>query len=466
MKTEILFGCTMRLRWVSVAVIIVGLAAFSSSILHLCTQPWTQDEGFYLLAARLFRKGLIPVRDFPFQQLPLSAVFISGWQLFLPDSVVSVRLFMWLASILVVLGIFRILKEHAWEHSVLCGSLLFLHPLTRDYLWIAKPVAIATAAALWGVIFSEAGSYLRSGMLLGIGMNTRLLFGAAALVPFLQSLRRKKSLVFLFGMLIPSVLTLWILSKHTDAALFSWVRYHEIKTQLSNSQGGISHVARAFAVAFSTPASWALGALIPFARGFALRWLLIAVLVTLPALRLVPIYDEYFLPFLTFAVLALFVSGGKRRLFLPASLAASCVLLGLSAPSIVHDLRTLQGHLTEEPPNSLRSVDAVGRAIAARTAYNDPVLSWWNGYLVAARRDPIPGLVAGVAVEEMRGKLSPSQHERYHITSEADVLRWVVEKRAKLAVVGLATPKGFEALLQKYYKMVEEVAGARLYVPK
>lgn len=471
-------------RWnLSIASVLLG--AFW--LLHSWWIPWSQDEGLYLLASQQLSRGWILYKDFAFQQMPLYPFLLQGWQVIFGHGLHSGRLFSFLWVILLGFAFWIVCRKRGMppEMGLACFVLLLIHPLGWRYLPLVKPHALSLACAGLGWIFLEETSdnstrernlvHLGSGFLIGTALNTRLLFAPFALIALIFYIRTLRGIaLYILGLGLTSVLSIYFLIRYPDQTLFNWFGYHQLRGSLAtwHQWGAQIH---SFFGAFSY---WQWGplfllALLGTAVAFherssckaSMRYLVAATIIALPAFRLVPLYDEYFLPFLFFFLIAVFALAERHSVIRWVTLASVAIGFLALTPDIAADIRTALGPPDRELMNGVRAVARVAAAIRHYSEPDTPILAWWNGYVVSSERDPFPKVTEGLGVIKMAGKLSKEQSNTYRVATIEEIQEGIRACRAPLVVTGLATPSGFIEILEANYEKLETVEGAGIYRP-
>jgi hypothetical protein len=434
------------------------------------------DEGVYAYASRLALHGHVPYRDFFYEQMPLLPFVYGAWIGVLGESWYAIRSLSALAAVAVGALLFAHVERRAGRLPALAALALYaLSGLVFGYFSIVKTFALASLFLLGAFVLVERRlrpRWLAAGLLLGLAVDTRLVF-AAAIPAFAVLAARRRGLSALAGGLalglVPSAVFL-ALSPH--AFVFDNLRYHGEKTshglvgepvqkaRTAANLVGLGSADHALGLQFAlllagaAAALWLLRRRLPFAAAVGASLGIASFLPT-------PTYVQYFcvvVPYLVLTVVELAASRAGA-IALAAGLA---VYAGAGAVAFAHDVRT-------EPllKPSVRSVERVSDALQSRTHPGEEVLSGWPGYLFGTHADAVPGYTNQFA-PAAAAKVSPREAARVHVLSEQEIER-LIERRVPRLVVErnwVTSPPVADwdaALKAGRYRLVGTVETARIF---
>ncbi|HEX6702725.1 MAG TPA: hypothetical protein VF101_18505, partial [Gaiellaceae bacterium] len=190
------------------------------------------DEGVYAYAARLVRHGHVPYRDFFYEQMPLLPYVYGGWTAAAGESWYAVRILSTLLACAVgaVLYVHVLRRHRSRAIAVLALGLYAFSALVLGYFSIVKTFALASLLLLVALVVVERASprWLLAGLLVGLAVDTRLVFAAA--VPAFAFAARRRFLRFAAGLAAGLVPSLVLLALASHQFVFDNLRYHGEKT--------------------------------------------------------------------------------------------------------------------------------------------------------------------------------------------------------------------------------------------
>jgi hypothetical protein len=429
------------------------------------------DEGVYAYASRLALHGHVPYRDFFYEQMPLLPYVYGAWIGVFGESWYAARSLSALAAAATGALLYLHVERRLGPWPALAATCLYaLSGLVFGYFTIVKTFALASLFLFGAFVLVEARRprWLAAGLLVGLAVDTRLVFAAAIPAFAVLAVRRRAVSPFGGGLaagLVPSVVFL-ALSPH--AFVFDNLRYHGEKTshgligepvqklRIAGNLVGFGSADHALGVQFalllvaSTAALWLL-------RGrFAVA---LAVSLGVASFLPTPTYVQYFCVVVPYLVL------------LAVELAARwprVALVGLSAyaaagaVALAHDVQT-----SPLLKPSIRSVERVSGAVEARTRPGETVLAGWPGYLFGTHAQAVSGYTNQFA-PVAAAKVSPREAARVHVLSEP-AIEALIRRRVRRLVVerNWVTSPPFAdwdaALRQGRYRLVTTVETARIY---
>ena len=431
------------------------------------------DEGVYAYASRLAVHGHIPYRDFFYEQMPLLPYVYGAWIGVFGESWYAIRSLSALAAIalgaLLALHVERRLGP--WP-ALAALALYALSGLVFGYFTIVKTFALASLFLFAACVLVEARRprWLAAGLLLGLAVDTRLVF-AAAIPAFAVLAARRRGLsplgAGLAAGLVPSVVFL-ALSPH--AFVFDNLRYHGEKTshglvgepvqklRTAANLLGLGSADHALGVQFallllgSLAALWLLRGRLAFPAALAISLGLASFLPT-------PTYVQYFCVVVPYLVLLAVELAARRPRVALVALAAYAAAGGVA---LAHDVQTKP---LLKP--SIRSVERVAATVESRTRPGETVLSGWPGYVFGTHAQAVPGYTNQFA-PAAAAKISPHEAKRVHVLSEQELEALIERRRVRLVVErNWVTSPPFAhwkaALRSGRYRLVADVETARIY---
>ena len=403
--------------------------------------------------------------------MPLLPYVYGGWIAVVGESWVAVRvLSALLAAATGVLLYVHVL--HRRGSRPLAGAAVALYALSAlvlGYFTIVKTFALASFLLVAAFVLVEERSrprWLLAGVLVGLAVDTRLVFAAA--VPAFAVAARGRLPKFALGLavgLVPSFVA-FVLAPHQF--VFDNLRYHGEKTThgLIGDPGqklrtaanlvGYGNTDHALGLQFALLAVatgialWVLRRRLPLAAGVGA---LLGVACFLPT----PTYVQYFCVAVPFMVLTLVEAFRERVLALvlvPYAVAAAFAY----------------AHLVDTSPllkPSVASIQNVSDVVQRESAPGEVVLSSWPGYLFGTHAESWPGYSNHFA-PAAAAHISRAEARRVHVVSEAQLEAAIAARRPRLVVyrnwVTTAPFARWDAALRRgRYRLVETVETARIY---
>jgi 4-amino-4-deoxy-L-arabinose transferase-like glycosyltransferase len=431
------------------------------------------DEGVYAYASRLALHGHVPYRDFFYEQMPLLPYVYGSWIGIFGESWYAARSLSALAAAATGALLYLHVERRLGRWPALAATCLYaLSGLVFGYFTIVKTFALASLFLLGAFVLVEARRprWLAAGLLVGLAVDTRLVFAAAIPAFAVLAARRRRLSPFGGGLaagLVPSVVFL-ALSPH--AFVFDNLRYHGEKTshglvgepvQKLRTAGnliGFGSADRALGVQFALllvaagAALWLLRRRLPFAAAVAVSLGLASFLPT-------PTYVQYFCVVVPYLVLlAVELAARWPR----AVLAGLVAYAAAGAVALAHDVQT-----SPLLKPGVRSVERVAATLQVRTQPGETVLAGWPGYLFGTHAKAVSGYTnqfAPVAAAEV----SPREARRVHVLSEPAIEALIRRRVPRLVVErNWVTSPPFAdweaALRQGRYRLVATVETARIY---
>jgi hypothetical protein len=430
------------------------------------------DEGVYAYASRLALHGHVPYRDFFYEQMPLLPYVYGAWIRLFGESWYGARSLSALAAAATGALLYVHVERRLGGWAALAATCLYaLSGLVFGYFTIVKTFALASLFLFGAYVLVETRRprWLAAGLLVGLAVDTRLVFAAAIPAFAVLAARRRGLPSFGGGLaagLVPSAVFL-ALSPHNF--VFDNLRYHGEKS----SHGLVGEPVQKLRIAANLvgfgSADHALGvqfALLLLASAAAL-WLLrgrfaaaLAVSLGVASFLPTPTYVQYFCVVVPYLVLlAVELAARWPR----AALAGLAAYAAVGAVALVHDVQT-----SPLLKPSVASVERVSDALEERTLPGETVLAGWPGYLFGTHAQAVSGYTNQFA-PVAAAKISPHEARRVHVLSEP-ALEALIRRRVPRFVVArnwVTSPPFADwdaVLLRSGYHVVAEVETARIYV--
>jgi hypothetical protein len=431
------------------------------------------DEGVYAYASRLAVHGHVPYRDFFYEQMPLLPYVYGAWIGVFGESWYATRGLSALAAAAVGALLYLHVERRLGRWPALGAICLYaLSGLVFGYFTIVKTFALTSLFLFGAFVLVEARRprWLAAGLLVGLAVDTRLVFAAAVPAFAVLAARRRALPSFGGGLavgLVPSVVFL-ALSPHNF--VFDSLRYHGKKTshglvgepvqklRTAGNLVGFGSTDHALGVQFAlllvaaAAALWLLRRRLPFAAAVGVSLGIASFLPT-------PTYVQYFsvvVPYLV--LLAVEVAARRPR----AALAGIAAYAAAGGVALAHDVQT-----SPLLKPSIRSVERVAATAESRTQPGETVLSGWPGYLFGTHAEAVSGYTNQFA-PVAAAKVSQREAKRVHVLSEP-ALEALIRRRVPRLVVerNWVTSPPFAdwdaALRQGRYRLVATVETARIY---
>src|SRR5919206_380588 len=158
------------------------------------------DEGVYTYASRLVLHGHVPYRDFFYEQMPLLPYVYGAWIGIFGESWYAARSLSALAAAATGALLFLHVERRLGGRPALAGIGLYaLSGLVFGYFTIVKTFALASLFLFAAFVLVEARRprWLVAGLLVGLAVDTRLVFAAA--VPAFAVLAARRRALPSFG---------------------------------------------------------------------------------------------------------------------------------------------------------------------------------------------------------------------------------------------------------------------------
>jgi hypothetical protein len=479
------------------ALVFVPLAAFRYA---------DDDEGAYVLASRLVLDGQLPYVDFLHTQMPLLPYVYGGWLAVVGEGWYEARALA--AAIAIGLGVLlysTALRRFGPRLALLGVGLYASSSLVFGWFSAVKTHGLATLLLFAAYVAVERdmqrrAAWLAGGVLLGLAIDTRLVFAAAVPAFAWAALRGRSSRrgaalgPLAAGTAIGLLPSLVFLAVDAQRFVFDNLGYHDHRSSaglvgdfgqkaelalnligVGTTDGAIG--ARAFGPQFL---------LLVLAATVAAVWLrqvqgrvplsaLVALLLGVASFAPTPAYAQYFsvtVPFLVVTVLEL--AGRLRTLPRPHPELARALRLALVAAlaayaglGLVDAYRYVRVAGSEDA--RLATVREVAAVVDRNAENGERVLATWPGYLVGTRAQPVRGFENDFA-QVIGATLSPADARRYGMLTAPELERMIEEGRVRIVVVKLwhllpPVPDWEGAVARSgRYRLAATVGAARVYV--
>jgi hypothetical protein len=489
-------GRALSWPWTALAVMVGQAALF---VPFAALRFVDGDEGAYLLAGKLAMQGEVIYRDFLHTQMPLIPYVYGAWSLVVGEGWLAARLL----SVAFAIGLGLLLYRHAASRfgpSLAVAGVALYVSSSFVFAWFTtvKTQVLSTLLLFAAyVVVERAGSrdnrrWLAGGVLLGLAVDTRLIFAATvpafAWAAFRSGRDKRRAVASLAGGtalgLTPSLVFLVIdprrfvfdnLGYHAERSSGGLVGDFRQKAEVAANLLGIGtpdggqtqFLLLVVAAAVAAVSLRIVSGRIPLALVLA-AWL--AAGSFLPT----PTYTQYFsttVPFLIVGALEAAAVLGSR----PA-LVADRVLRRVAAGAVAVVVVLYAGlatvelyrYLVRHPDQRIGRVERVAAIVDEHTRPGEQVLASWPGYLYGSHAAPVPGMENDFAPHEA-GALSPSEARDYRLATAADVERMIRQRRVRLVVFRLwhvlpPVPKWERALADGGYRLLADIESTRVYV--
>jgi hypothetical protein len=470
------------------------------------------DEGFYSLAAAMAADGRIPYEDFLYLQTPLLPYAYGAWTTFFGESWYWLRgLSVLLATLLGVL-LYRHVEarfDSRWI-GVVAVLLYASSHLVFDWYPLVKTYSLSTLLLFGGyALIAEADSaegamadrrrWFLSGALVGLAVDTRLLFAAALPVFAIYALRQASRIgrerlwaaaCLAVGFALALLPIAYFLARGPDRFLFDTFEYHQARSGESFI-GALGQKLEVVGALFSGEAQFTLLVLAALAAGISLRLvgrrlpLAIATAFALAVVSLLPTptYEQYMstlIPFLVVGALEL-VAVLRSLVPSPAGARLTRVLRRLALVAVVVYLAAAGGGLDDSLSTGkyfrdarLSTVRWVTSTIDAHTRPGDVVLAFWPGHLYESHGEPLGGTENDFApAAAASAGLSEDRVRRYRMISLREIERAIRSRRARAVVYNprlgdAATDRDWSRILREsgyrpFERIPQTALGTTLY---
>ena len=510
-------------RFALAVIVVASLTYWVGLIYYAQTRPIDGDEGYYATAARLVWEGKTPYHDFFYQQTPLLPYLYSWIWGVHPGLLVAMRtqsavfgglaVFLW--------GIFLVFAKRLPAKLALATFAIVLlnpywvawHVVVKTYAVSNLLISVAIICLYWALHSERSWWFLFAGLALGICTSVRSLYGPIILaVLILQTYRDRqaslpryrRTLTLLAGTTVGMMPMLISFFREPQVFLFNNIRYHSLDAgylwldaKLVEGYGGLGHVLLlliahgivglfVFHPYFTVETAIAVVGLLSWLRlrrnhlqpnpqddlFFQLVFLMLVVYMA-TALVPFPLYEQYFdSPLIPFLIP--FVAEGLRTIFRAREkwtflLPAFAILL------VWGEIPWESAWNSNSSDWQMASYRKVTDAIAANSASNDIVLSFWPGYVFESGRRYWPGLEDNFTYR-ITNKVTPAERERYHIASVQQVTDAVSSRSAALVVIAPrnvqkefcqdlseAERKAFDSALANNYALISRFDDVEIY---
>jgi len=478
-----------------------------------CSRLIDSDEGLYLLAVKLVAHGKRPYLDFFFQQLPALPYVYALWSRVVGFSWVSDRMLSVLLSVALG-GLLYWHVERLYSRKTLACLAVLLYALNNLVIaWhpVVKTYALSNFLLFCAylLVFPENTRHSRrkiflGGILLAFAVETRLYIVAVAPV-LMASLyyfrcrsdgRLRNVWPFVAGLALGLLPNLFFLASAPDPYVFDNVGYHLIRSGLkaairnktktflaiSNLQGSYDGSGAQFGM-LGLPALATL-----LLRGVDRRLFLpfaVGAVLFVTCFTPKPTFPQYFsvcVPYLVIVGVKFVgimagphdVAGAPLRLVKTAGLVMAILYLfcgGLAVFNYCYSGAGVEGIWKWDNSFDYRlsTVREVSNTLEHLVVKDEPVLSFWPGYVVECDCVPQDGTENDFALL-VSPKLTPAEAERRKIMTDEGLQDLLKKHRVRAVVVRadrdeLARGVSYRDTLQRNgYKRVRAIGRAEVYL--
>ncbi len=422
-------------RIVAVGIILAALIAWVGLALH---RPMDGDDGLYHYAAVRVAGGAVPYRDVFFPQMPyvLYPYALAGPS-YLATRILSVAM---AAGSLVL---FAVLTRNRGVGGLLTLLLLALNVQFLVWMPCLKTYSMTILLSMGAFLLAQDPTprrVLGAGLCLGALVSTRLLYAPFPLIfavalAFPAAGRGRRLLSLGTGLLLASLPCLFLALVSPSDFLANVLGHHLIRSP----EGAVANLGQKGEVLekLLLRPQWVLLlglAVVGLARlRSPAQWLALGCAGSLTAMSLLPTpsYEQYFVcvvPFVAFlAVPALEVPPGR------AGWGPVTLLLAIYAAAVPQGYRDQLGDM---PSHDLREIEAVARAIEARSRPGEEILSFWAGYAAITRTRVPQGMDNCCQYEISQERMSAEGRRALRIPGRAEVDSWIRERRYAVVQIG------------------------------
>jgi hypothetical protein len=450
----------------------LGLAQLVVLVLFALRRGVDADEGFYMAAAASVMRGELPYVDFFYPQMPYLPLIEGALFRNTGPSLIAGRMVSIVPAALSC-GLLAAWACRAWSAriGIAVGALFLTNALSVSILTTGKTYGLTNLLLLVSLLLclrpgQSARAALVAGLCAGVAVGIRLPAVAVAVVLLLRcsQLRLARGVQFLCGFVVASLPWLWIAWQDPDNFWFCNVGFHSARSEWVSLDARLLQKTSVLLKWLLTPQHVVLWLVViaGFVRAPSRTWLALvsALVLSLGYLMATPTYLQYMtqsIPFLLL-VAAPGIAWLHERPRWALALAAIYVIgigFALRPPgegTALWRRRELW---------SMERVQEVTQALRQRSAPEERILSWWEGYPVLAGR---PGF-AGVGFWESNAarRLSASERRRHHVR-DADDIRGLIERREpKLILVPDGVWSDLRELIALHYRRAERFGELRLF---
>ncbi len=493
-----------------VAVLVIqGLVLFPASLLRLIDA----DEGDYLMAAKLVMQGKMLYTDFLYHQMPLLPYVYGVWMKAVGFSWYSGRILSALCAIF--LGSLLYCHVARRFRSRWMGlSAVFLYTfsgLVFGWYTVVKTYSFSTLCLFGAYVvlqskMTRAYRCLLGGMLLGLAVDVRLLFLVVGLVfliwLYVTEPDRKSAIAaqlwFLSGAVIALSPNVVFILADPEMYFFGNIGLHSVRPESRGLFGDLEQKIAAIRQVFGIYSPGGIGSLqfsilfvVNLAYVIATRVvggrlslafysaLVLAVASLLPS----PAHDQYFcvlVPFMVVNGLDVVNQLDRKLASQQKSIARDNLRKGLlilvAAYAAISPLEfyryTFWGRAVPgvgTPENvinwTIPTMDAIASEIDRHATPNEPVLTWWPGYLVGSHASPFPKAESRGS-SELTLLLPQDRLDRYRLMSHDEMHAVFKEHRARLVVIGnwVFAARYREVAVRNGYASIKRIGDTEIYM--
>ena len=454
------------------------------------------DEGLYLEAARLVGEGKVLYRDFFFQQMPLIPYLYAGWMKLFGFSLMSSR---WLSVLLTasagLVMLIYVARQSQSRALISLYALLFYGSgivLAWAPVFKTHPINFfcLTVSAISLVEWRNGSRIKRwllfiSGLAIGIGMNSRLMFIPFAFVLaffiVFQNRRWLRDLsIFVLALGITSIPTFYFFYSNPSRFIQYNLLYHlQIYPGLVNTHRRLITAQNVFLreqmILFLTSA--ALGLLIAgrkkwrdfFNTDTAVFGSLLICFIIIHMNSAEP-YTQYFsamVPWAMLAALPFFQSLAKwpRWAMVPVLVGFSLIFLSSMKPTLNFEVASMGSDNPLWELGNFRKSVAVAKKVIPP---NQECLTWWPGYAFEAGCQSVPGMENHMRNHAIDVGVTGETLEQYQMMSEERLIEDLGEKKFPYIIEGVYRIRGpyadyIDYVMEENYHSVAQIKGVTIW---
>lgn len=478
---------------------LVGILGCILVLLQIGFRPLDRDEGFYLYGAWKVFQGAVPYRDFFYPQAPYLPYLYAPVVGLFRDGILAGRVLSAVFNIGLawLCGVWVHKRTGNQQLGVIATGLLLFGNLVLYWHSAVKTYAASDFIFFLGFVLlmvAFRGSWrsrvflhsLLSGVLVALAFHMRLVLVGA--VPYLLLLallapgwgRGKRFWGLVFGMVVASIPAALLFFNDPQRYWFNNLTFH-ITARLPNS--GWQFAVQKFTafgeylgnldvlvlVILCVVGIYGLrnrsGLSKEFQRevwmGLGLAGMLFATYLTAPPL--LPQYLVQLSPFLVLGAVAGIATVLQESKGSAGPVVVLILLLIYGGWGIGKATGRVLVRKDMEPLAGMAVVQEVGNKIQSITSKNEQVFTWWPGYLVAAKRDPIPGTGFGRPSFRLEWRKSADDIRDVGLFTQADFEAMIKDEIPSVVVAGFDTPPESVPVIEEHYRLEQEIGGVRIF---
>jgi len=477
-------------------VVIAQLAAF---VPIAVARDIDGDEGYYTLAASLVSDGKLPYVDFFYPQMPLLPFAYGPWTSVFGESWFGARSL----SVLCAAGTGLLLYRHAsgrWRSrplGLLAVALYASSMLVLTWMTVVKTYPLSTLILVGAFVLADRPDlpqtprrWLASGLLLGVGLDARLLFAATVPVFLLYALRatpgaagRRLAAAHVAGLGLGLIPALALAAPDPRRFYFDNLGYHSVRSP-GGMFGSLTDKLEVFGELlvdypqFTILLIAAVAAVVVGRRSgdaFPLSYTLAGALAVAGLAPNPPFTQDFstIVPFMVCGALGLVASVPMERAGAWPRRAAVAALVAYLAVPLVQLPRNASGGFLgggDFVADAFRpsNVRRVTESIDEHSSPGQQVLAFWPGHLFGSEAEPVPGFEDDFATQGViNAGYSEEKARRYDLASPRFLDDLVRRRGVGLVVIGTLGDwtkrhDSLPLILRSGYRPVDQVGVTRI----